>query len=161
MRRSLSVVALAGLLFAWMPAVGAVPATIETVAVLGSGPAGHGGGNETYGCSGFAPLLPACTSGVAEQTGTGIALGLRAFDYTGTLESRVDHLGGSFVLRCDITGSTGVCQEIRTGASPFGKQLVQNCRSFVLGTTTPGGVGSYQCFWIDVHLSPDPGPPGS
>lgn len=117
---------------------------LEHVETLERGAPSSATPDESGACSGFAPLRPVCTTGVYQADWAFVSMGLSASNYEGTLENRLDWGDGALVLRCDIQGATAQCSF--TGPfPPNGVLLVHNCRSHQLGTSVPGGSGSWAC----------------
>lgn len=98
-------------------------------------------------CGGLGPTSTQCTS--ASHTVAGyISHGPwleHSQNFTGTMESRLDYSGGARIFRCDIkNGILDRCK--RQGEFPAtGVVFTHSCRTYVLGTTTAGGVGYWEC----------------
>lgn len=106
--------------------------------------------NETYECGGHAPLMPVCTTGTHVREGPSFELGLRAVNYEGVLENRLEYLYGSVVLRCEIDGALGTCEFIQNGAfAHAGTTVVHECQSENATTGLPGGSGGWACWFTD------------
>lgn len=74
----------------------------------------------------------------------GVALPMTG--YTGTIESKLDHLQGMRVFRCNFSG--GVFLGCMPGSGTFpgeGLPFAHVCQSYNLGTTQPGGSGNWNC----------------
>lgn len=92
--------------------------------------------------------VPSHTRGHSALGPTGVSHGaaLPMPGYTGTMESKLTHMQGARTFRCNFSNGAFLGCQGGVGTFPAeGGLFAHTCASYTLGTTTPGGSGTYRC----------------